>query len=114
MLRNHIVVAIRCLLRYKAITLINIAGLAVGMMSCILILTLVQHELSYDGMVADKLRQSIGTNALAGFCGQFAHHEDFFQRADRRTTDAFVAQHNTRCRACADEQRGYRRCDPEL
>ena len=48
MLRNYLTVAIRNLIRHKAYTFINIAGLAIGMASCALILLYIQHELSYD------------------------------------------------------------------
>ncbi|WPP48466.1 ABC transporter permease [Catalinimonas niigatensis] len=48
MLKNHIKIALRNLIRHKQTTLINIMGLAVGMAACILILLFVQHELSYD------------------------------------------------------------------
>jgi len=40
--------AIRFLMRYKSFSIINIAGLAIGMVCCILILLWVQDELSYD------------------------------------------------------------------
>lgn len=48
MLKNYLTVALRNLLRYKAYSLINILGLAIGMTCCVLILLLVQDELSYD------------------------------------------------------------------
>ncbi len=48
MLRNYLTVAIRNLLRHKGYSAINIAGLAVGMACCILIMLFVQYELSYD------------------------------------------------------------------
>ena len=49
MLKNYLTIAVRNLLRHKAHSLINIAGLAVGMACTILILLWVQYELSYDG-----------------------------------------------------------------
>jgi len=48
MLRNYLKIAFRNLLRHKAFSFINIAGLAIGMACSILILVWVQHELSYD------------------------------------------------------------------
>jgi putative ABC transport system permease protein len=46
--KNYLKVAVRNLLRNKAYTLINIAGLSVGMACTILILLWVHYELSYD------------------------------------------------------------------
>ena len=54
MLRNYLLVAIRNLMRHKAYSFINIVGLAVGIVCCILILLFVQDELSYD-QFHDKL-----------------------------------------------------------
>ncbi len=48
MLRNYIKVIIRNVVKQKAYTFINIAGFAVGLATCILILLYVIHELSYD------------------------------------------------------------------
>ena len=48
MLKNYLTVATRNLLRHKAHSFINIAGLAIGMVCCILILLYVQDEFSYD------------------------------------------------------------------
>ena len=48
MLRNYIKVIIRNVVKQKAYTFINIAGFAVGLATCILILLYVVHELSYD------------------------------------------------------------------
>jgi putative ABC transport system permease protein len=48
MLHNYLKIALRNLLRQKAFSLINLAGLATGMACSILILLWVQHELSYD------------------------------------------------------------------
>ncbi len=48
MFKNYLKVAFRNIIRHKAFSLLNIAGLAVGMASSILILLWVQHELSYD------------------------------------------------------------------
>lgn len=48
MLKNYLKIALRNLLRQKAFSFINIAGLAIGMACSILILLWVQDELSYD------------------------------------------------------------------
>lgn len=48
MLRNYFTVALRNLVRYKGYSLINIAGLAIGLASCILIALYIADELSYD------------------------------------------------------------------
>ncbi|MCL4511466.1 MAG: ABC transporter permease [Bacteroidetes bacterium] len=48
MLRNFVKVAIRNILRNKVYSFINIAGLAVGMAACILILLWVTDELSFN------------------------------------------------------------------
>ena len=48
MFHNYLSVALRNLRRHPAYSLINIAGLAIGMATCILILLYIQDELSYD------------------------------------------------------------------
>ena len=48
MLHNYLSVALRNLRRHPAYSLINIAGLAIGMATCILILMYIQDELGYD------------------------------------------------------------------
>ena len=48
MIKNYLTIAVRNLLRHKAYSIINIAGLSVGMACTILILLWVQYELSYD------------------------------------------------------------------
>ncbi|MDP4255761.1 MAG: ABC transporter permease [Bacteroidota bacterium] len=48
MLRNYLKVAIRVLTRNKAFSLINIAGLAIGLATCMLIMLYILDEKSYD------------------------------------------------------------------
>jgi putative ABC transport system permease protein len=48
MLQNYLRVALRNIIRHKGYASVNIAGLALGMASVILILIYVQNELSYD------------------------------------------------------------------
>ncbi|GAB3905256.1 ABC transporter permease [Larkinella knui] len=71
MLQNYFKIAWRNLWRKKAFSAINIAGLAVGLATCLLIVLFVQHELSYDqfNTKADRifrmtLRGSIGGKEL--------------------------------------------------
>ncbi|MFH1853389.1 MAG: ABC transporter permease [Candidatus Neomarinimicrobiota bacterium] len=48
MLKNYLKIAIRNLLKQKGYSFINIAGLAVGMACCILIMAYIADELSFD------------------------------------------------------------------
>jgi len=48
LLKNYIRIAFRNIKRHKAFSFINIAGLAIGMACCILIMLWVANELSYD------------------------------------------------------------------
>ena len=48
MLKNYLKVAFRNLLRFKTYSFINIAGLAIGIACCLLILLYIKNELSYD------------------------------------------------------------------
>lgn len=48
MFRNYITVALRNIRKHKGFSLINIAGLAIGIASCLLILLFVKSEVSYD------------------------------------------------------------------
>ncbi len=48
MLQNYLKIALRNLMRHRFFSLINIAGLAVGLTCCLLLGLYVQHELSYD------------------------------------------------------------------
>lgn len=48
MFRNYLKIALRNIKKYKGYSFINIAGLAVGIASCLLILLFVKSELSYD------------------------------------------------------------------
>ena len=48
MLKNYLKVAFRNLIRFKIYSFINIAGLAIGIACCLLILLYIQNELSYD------------------------------------------------------------------
>ena len=48
MLRNYLLIAFRNIFRQKGYSLINITGLAIGIMSCMLIIIYIGNELSYD------------------------------------------------------------------
>src|SRR5215831_3435469 len=48
MLRNYLKIAFRNLAKYKFISFINLFGLTVGLTCCLLILTYILNELSYD------------------------------------------------------------------
>ncbi len=56
MIQNYLKTAIRSLARHKAFSLINIAGLAIGIASCLLLFTVVKYELSYDTFQPDYNR----------------------------------------------------------
>ena len=53
MWRNYWTVAVRALAKSKTYSIINIAGLAIGMAACILILLYIRYEQSYDKWVPD-------------------------------------------------------------
>ena len=48
MIRNYIKAALRNLLHHKLFSMINIAGLAIGIAGCLILITYVNFELSYD------------------------------------------------------------------
>jgi len=48
MLINYIKIAVRNLLKYRFISFINLFGLTIGLSCCLLILTYIIHELSFD------------------------------------------------------------------
>ena len=52
MLRNYLKIAWRNLTRNKTNTFINVVGLAMGLAACLLLLTYLQNELSYDAFHA--------------------------------------------------------------
>ena len=56
MWRNYLTIAIRMLVRYRAQSAINIGGLALGLAGCLLILTYVHYERSYDNWLRDAGR----------------------------------------------------------
>ncbi|WP_420386896.1 FtsX-like permease family protein [Roseivirga sp.] len=56
MLRNYINIALRSLRRQKTHSLINIAGLSVGIMACIIIMLYVKAEASYEAFYPEANR----------------------------------------------------------
>jgi putative ABC transport system permease protein len=53
MWRNYWTVAVRALAKSKTYSVINIAGLAIGMAACIMILLYIRYEQSYDSWLPD-------------------------------------------------------------
>ncbi|HKP33164.1 MAG TPA: ABC transporter permease [Sphingomicrobium sp.] len=53
MWRNYWTVAVRALAKSKTYSVINIAGLAIGMAACIMILLYIRYERSYDSWIPD-------------------------------------------------------------
>ena len=53
MWRNYWTVAVRALAKSKTYSVINIAGLAIGMAACIMILLYIRYEQSYDKWLPD-------------------------------------------------------------
>ena len=54
MWRNYWTVAVRALAKSKTYSIINIAGLAIGMAACIMILLYIRYEQSYDRWIPDS------------------------------------------------------------
>jgi ABC-type antimicrobial peptide transport system permease subunit len=67
MFKNYLLIALRNIKRYKAYSMINITGLAVGMACCILIFLWVQDELNFDRFhkYADDLYRVISEKHVA-------------------------------------------------
>ncbi len=87
MLKNYLKIACRNLLKHKAYSFINIAGLAIGIACCTLILIYVQDELRYDRFhahagriyraVASTNEDGQPTNANGAFSWAEALQKDF-------------------------------------
>jgi predicted permease len=65
MLKNYLTIALRNLFRNKVYAILNIAGLALGVASCLLLLLVVRNELGYDNFhsKADRIYR-VTLNAL--------------------------------------------------
>ncbi|UCC38535.1 MAG: ABC transporter permease [Candidatus Aminicenantes bacterium] len=74
MFKNYLRIAIRNVQRHKGYAFINIAGLAIGMTCCILIIAYVVTELSYDKYHenADKIYRIGAEVNMGGFTGSLA------------------------------------------
>ena len=87
MLKNYIKIAFRNLKKSKGYSFINVAGLAIGMACCLLIVLYIQDELSYDTfhlnadrifrVVASSSEDSVPTNANGIFGTGPALKKDF-------------------------------------
>ena len=68
MLKNYFKISIRNLKKHKGYSLINVAGLAVGLAGCILIMLFVQDELRYDRHheKADRIYRMVLDTRFAG------------------------------------------------
>jgi|GEM_PF-5648799 len=56
MLRSYLKIAYRNIMRYLAISFISLFGLAVGLSSCLLMLTCILNECNYDNSNKDAGR----------------------------------------------------------
>ncbi len=54
MIKNYFIIAFRNLLRNKSYTFINVAGLALGITTCIIIFLIIKRELSFDKAFAQS------------------------------------------------------------
>ena len=70
---NYVKIAVRKIRRQKGYAIINIAGLAVGMAACFLILLFVRNELNYDGYNknADRIFRIAGLFEFGGRSSNF-------------------------------------------
>ncbi len=68
MIKNYFKIALRNLLKFRAYSLINIFGLAIGIAACIMILLYINDELSYDrnNVKADQIYRVHTVASLAG------------------------------------------------
>ena len=67
MLKHHLKLALRYFVRHKGHSVLNVAGLAVGLACCLLIAAYVRDELQYDRLHARRDRIYRVTFQLEGF-----------------------------------------------
>jgi putative ABC transport system permease protein len=74
MFKNYLKIAIRNIQKHKGYAFINIAGLAIGMACCILIVAYIVTELSYDkyNENADRIYRIAAEVNMGGFTGTLA------------------------------------------
>ncbi len=51
MIKNYLKISVRSLLRHKFFSIINVAGLSIGIACCFMILMFIKHELTYDRFI---------------------------------------------------------------
>jgi putative ABC transport system permease protein len=68
MINNYLTIAFRNLWRHKFFTALNVAGLAIGIATCLVIMLFVQHELSYDRFheKADRIVRVVFRGSING------------------------------------------------
>lgn len=73
MIKNYLKIAFRNIKKHKAYSFINISGLAVGMVCCLLIILFVQDELSYDRYheKADRIYRLVDSLDASGEFGRY-------------------------------------------
>ena len=109
MLKSYLKVAFRNLWKYKGFSSINIAGLAIGLAACLLILQYVSFKLSYDQfnknakdiyrVVNDRYQQGklIQHGTITYSAIGKAMNDDFDEVVDNtkmRTTNGVIIRHN--------------------
>jgi putative ABC transport system permease protein len=78
MLKNFFKIALRNLWKKKAFSIINIAGLAVGVAASVLIFLVIHYELSYDGFQSKRDRIFRVTSTFTKSAnGEVAEREGF-------------------------------------
>ncbi len=86
MLQNYIKIALRNIANQKSYSLINIAGLAIGIACCLLILQYIRHELSYD-----RYHEKAERTYRVTFSGNFGSGDDLnFASVAAPTAEALV------------------------
>ena len=85
MWRNYWTVAVRALAKSKTYSVINIAGLAIGMAACVMILLYVRYERSYDAWLPDAQNTY---QLQAWYPRQTAGEPMFFQMSSYVAKDA--------------------------
>ncbi len=85
MLRNHLTIAWRTLLRHKIFSFINIGGFAVGMAACLLLAVYANGEMSYDEHYAnqDRIYRITSSSQYGEYSGKGVHFAHPFADAVR-------------------------------
>lgn len=133
MFKHYIKIAVRNLRRHKAFSVINIAGLAIGIAACLLIFTVVRYELSYDKsqanykqiyQVVTQSKTDDGLNYKSGI--PFPALDALRLEFPEITTGALCANYGSQVTVLGDkisgtgtgkkfiEETGFFFCDPEF